>query len=180
MRSRYLYSYLPPALIPRFIVEAPRNLTPEKSRWRTGVVLGVRDCEVLVLADLDRRRIDLQVTGSPALRRAALNIALNHLKTVHELNPEAKPVAVVPLPDLGEVHVRYEHLLKLEREIGPGYSFFPAGGEYVYSVRKLLDGVRRDEAKQPTDIENWELGASHETACRRFSSRNSNRSTLAK
>jgi internalin A len=74
LRFRYVYDYLPPSLIPRFIVESYRNLTPEKSRWRTGVVLRVRDCDVLVLADLDQRRVDVQVAGPHALRRAALNV----------------------------------------------------------------------------------------------------------
>ena len=42
LRFRYAYKYLPPSLIPRFIVESLQNLTPEKARWRTGVVLNVR------------------------------------------------------------------------------------------------------------------------------------------
>ncbi len=160
LRFRYVYSYLPPGLIPRFIVESHRNLTPEKSRWRTGVVLRVRDCQVLVLADLDKTppRIDLQVDGPLALRRAALNVVLDHLEAVHALNPEAEPVAVVPLPDRPEVHVRYEHLLMLERlilqkRLEPRHSFIPDGADRPYGVGELLDGVRRDEAKQPRNID---------------------------
>jgi hypothetical protein len=153
LRFRYVYNYLPPGLIPRFIVQSRQNLTPEKSRWRTGVVLGVRDCEALVLADLDQRRVDIQVTGPPALRRAALNVVLNNLETVHALNPEAEPVAVVPLPDRPEVHVRYEHLLMLEQRMGSDYSFIPDGADRLYTIRELLDGVRRDEAKQPSKVD---------------------------
>jgi hypothetical protein len=148
LRFRYVYNYLPPGLIPRFIVQSHQNLTPDKSRWRTGVVLRVRDCEALVLADLDQRRVDVQVTGSPTLRRAALNVVLNNLEAVHALNPEAEPVAVVPLPDRPEVHVRYEHLLMLEQREGSDHSFIPDGADRLYTIRELLDGVRRDEAKQ--------------------------------
>ncbi len=153
LRFRYVYDYLPPGLMPRFIVESYRNLTPEKSRWRTGVVLRVRDCEVLVLADLDQRRVDVQVAGSLALRRAALNVVLDHLEAVHALNPEAGPVAVVPLPDRPEVHVRYEHLLMLEDRMGPSYLYIPDGTDRAYPVGELLDGVRRDQAKQPSKID---------------------------
>jgi pimeloyl-ACP methyl ester carboxylesterase len=149
LRFRYIYNYLPPGLIPRFIVQSHQNLTAEKSRWRTGVVLLARDCEALILADLDQRRVDIQVTGSPALRRAALNVVLNDLDAVHALNPEAEPVAVVPLPDRPEVHVRYEHLLMLEQRMGSSHSFIPDGGDRSYQVEELLDGVRRDESKQP-------------------------------
>jgi hypothetical protein len=42
----------------------------------------------------------------------------------------------------------------LEREIGPNYPFFPDGGEHAYQVGELLDGVRRDEGKQPSEVEN--------------------------
>jgi len=74
---------------------------------------------------------------------------LNNLEDVHALNPEAEPVAVVPLPDRPEVHVRYEHLLMLEQRMGSDHSFIPDGADRLYTISELLDGVRRDEAKQP-------------------------------
>jgi len=113
LRFRYVYNYLPPGLIPRFIVQSNQNLTPEKARWRTGVVLKASDCPVLVLADLDKKRVDIQVDGPPKLRRAAVNVILNDLEAVHRLNPEAEPEGVVPLPDHPEKHVSYKHLRKL-------------------------------------------------------------------
>ncbi len=143
MLFRYTYKYLPPSLIPRFIVQSHRYLTAEKARWRTGVVLKVRDCEVLILADRDRQRIDIQVAGAPALRRAALNVVLDHLEAVHDLNPEAGPDAVVPLPDKPEVHVSYRHLLNLEEKKVPTH--FPDGADREYLVAELLDGVRREQ-----------------------------------
>jgi internalin A len=45
---RYVYNYLSPGLIPRFIVQSHGNLT-QRSRWRTGAVLEVSGCEVLVV-----------------------------------------------------------------------------------------------------------------------------------
>ncbi len=145
LRFRYRYNYLPPSLIPRLIVESHRNLLPGRPRWRTGVVLVARDCEVLVLADPDQRRIDLQVDGSGALRRAALNIVLNDLEAVHGLNPEAEPVALVPIPDHPDEDVRYDYLLELERRFGASHEFLPQGARRLYQVGELLEGVRRDQ-----------------------------------
>ena len=153
LRFRYRYNYLPPGLIPRFIVQSYQNLTSEKSCWRTGVVLRVRDCRAVVRADVDKKRVDIQVTDAPGLRRAALNVILNDLEAVHALNPEAEPVAVVPLPDKPEVDVSYEHLLMLERRMGANHSFIPDGADHDYQVAELLDGVRRDDSKQPSKDE---------------------------
>ncbi len=147
LRFRYVYDYLPPGLIPRFIVRANRNLTPEKTRWRTGVVLKVRDCPLLVLADTEKKRVDIQVEGPQSLRRSALNIILDDLEFVHKLNLEAGPVARVPLPDYPEIDVSYEHLRKLEDQKIDTY--FPDGADHAYQVSALLEGVRRQELQQP-------------------------------
>ncbi len=104
---------------------------------------------MLVLADVDQRRVDIQVTGPLGQRRGALDVILSDLEVVHTLNPEAEPVAVVPLPDCPDVHVRYEHLLMLEQRMGGHYSFFPEGVERPYNVGELLEGVRRDVSKLP-------------------------------
>jgi small GTP-binding protein len=160
LRFRYAYRYLPPGLIPRFIVESHKNL--EKSRWRTGVVLNVRDCQVLVLADADQRRVDVQVDGPMPLRRAALNVVLNDLEAVHKLNPEAEPVALVPLPDRPEAHVSYDNLLKNEARFGPDYEFIPDGAERSYQVRELLEGVRLDPATIASSVEPARTGERHE------------------
>lgn len=142
LRFRFAYGFLPPSLIPRFIVHAHQNLAEGRFRWRTGAVMVARDCDVLVTADLDQRRVDIQVKGPAALRRSALNVMLDHLEAVHRLNPESNPIAVVPLPDQPELHVRYDHLLRLEERRGAGYEFIPEGTDREYKVSELLDGVR--------------------------------------
>jgi len=147
LRFRFQYKFLPPGLIPRFIVQANRHLTPEKARWRTGVVLKLRDCPALVKSDTDQRRIDIEAAGPSAMRRAALNVVLDDLEFVHGLNPEAEPMAYVPLPDDPKLQARYDHLLTLESKKGPDYEFFPEGAEREYKVCELLDGVRRDETR---------------------------------
>ena len=61
LRFRYRYSYLPPGLIPRLIVQSHRNVSSRMPRWRTGVVLVASGCNVLVEADPGKQRIDLLV-----------------------------------------------------------------------------------------------------------------------
>ena len=144
LRFRYRYGFLPPGLIPRFIVQSHRNLTGKRSRFKQGVELAAAGCDMLIVADLEDRRVDIEVAGPEARRRSALEIVLNDLDAVHRFNPEAEPVALVPLPDNPKAQVGYEHLLMLEREKGPDYAFFPEGATREYKVSELLDGVRRD------------------------------------
>ena len=144
LRFLYKYDFLPPGLIPRFIVQAHRNLTKKRTRWRTGVLLGAAGCKVLVRGDRDQRRIDIQVAGPAERQRAALNVVLNDLEYVHGLNPEIGAKARVPLPDQPEVSVSYQHLLNFEERNGLDYEYYPEEAERSYTVRELLQGVRRD------------------------------------
>ena len=144
LRFLYQYSFLPPGLIPRFIVQAHQNLTDTPTRWRTGVLLGAAGCKVLVRGDRDRRRIDIHVAGPAELQRAALNVVLNDLEHVHGLNPEIGAKARVPLPDQPKVSVSYGHLLDMEEKYGPEYELHPEEADRAYTVRELLEGVRRD------------------------------------
>ena len=144
LRFLYQYDFLPPGLIPRFIVQTNRNLTEKPTRWRTGVLLGAAGCKVLVRGNRDGRRIDIQVAGPAERQRAALNVVLNDLEHVHELNPEIGAKARVPLPDHPEVSVSYQHLLNLEERHGLDHEFDPEEAGRSYTVRELLEGVRRD------------------------------------
>lgn len=140
---RFRYERLPSGLIPRFIVQAHRNLTDPPTRWRTGAVLEVRGCPVLVRGSLEKSLIDVRVDGPGGLKRAALNVVLDDLESVHARNPEIGAEARVPLPDQPERDVSYQHLLRLERERGPNYSYWPDNAKRPYPVQELLQGVRR-------------------------------------
>ncbi len=144
LRFRYRYDFLPGGLIPQFIVQAHRDLTEHPTRWRTGVVLRVTDCPVLVRANVDPREIDIKVAGPANRRRDALNVVIHHLQAVHAENPGLGEDARVPLPDQPDVDVSYQHLLRLEARYGPDHEFLPerARREEPYRVRELLEGVR--------------------------------------
>lgn len=142
LRFRFTYDFLPAGLVPRFIVEAYNKFTDQPTRWRTGALLEVGGCPVLVRGDLERHRIDLVVTGPEARRRSALAAVLHDLEAVHKLNPEIGTEARVPLPDEPEVDVGYDHLLALEKEEGRNYSYLPEKAKRKHAVWELLDRVR--------------------------------------
>lgn len=51
------------------------------------------------------------------------------------------------MPDRPELDVSYVHLLTLEERYGPDHTFDPEGADRAYTVRELLDGVRRDRIR---------------------------------
>ena len=157
---RFSYDFLPPGLIPEFIVQANRNLTATRTRWRTGVVLGVADCRILVRGDRDRRRIDIAVDGPATRQRSALNVVVNDLEAVHARNPESGAKPLVPLIDWPELHVSYGHLLKLEERYGLDYKFVPEDADRSYTVGELLEGVRRDETWSREE-DGWQIREQH-------------------
>ncbi|MDX1965745.1 MAG: COR domain-containing protein, partial [Planctomycetaceae bacterium] len=147
LRFRFEYDFLPPGLIPRFIVQAHEHLSDQPTRWYTGVVLKAEGCWILVSGDRDKDRIDFSVKGPFGRRRSALSVVLSRLLQVHRLNPEIGPDARVPLPDQWEESVAYEYLLTLEQEEGLDFSFRPEKGRRKYTVRELLEGVRYEFGK---------------------------------
>jgi GTPase SAR1 family protein len=141
LRFRYQYTLLPTGFLPRFIVEAHRNLTANPTWWRTGVVLGAEGCRVLVRGDIARNTVEILVAGTTG-QRAALSIVRNHFAAVHGHYAGLTVKERVPLPEQPEVDVGYQHLLTLEGEEGIEHAFRPDGADRKYSVRELLEGVR--------------------------------------
>ena len=150
LRFRYKYNTFPPGLIPRFIVEAHRNLTAKKTLWRKGAVFAAESCKILVEVDDMKSSplVDIKVTGPQQRRRSALAVISNYLIQVHKLNPKCDAAARVPLPDMPEVDVSYAHLVKLEDKYSSSYRLEPEGANRDYSVAELLDGVRILESQK--------------------------------
>ncbi len=151
LKFRVQYRFLPPGLLPRFIVQAHRNLTDKPTRWRTGVVLGAEGCHILVRADRDNHRIEITVAGPRSRQRAALGVVLNDLDDVNARNPGTEPKLQVLLREQPDVAVEYDHLLKLEARRGLDHEFDPVGADRPYTVRELLEGVRREAGSFRSD-----------------------------
>ena len=132
-------------MIPRFIVQAHRNLTDKPTRWRTGVVLGAaRLPGPRARRPATASRIDISVAGPQGLRRSALNIVLDDLDEVHARYAELGAKPLVPLADQPELDVSYQHLLRLGGALRPGPRIRSEDADRPYTVRELLEGVRRD------------------------------------
>jgi hypothetical protein len=117
LRFRYQYALLPTGFLPRFIVEAHRNLTTRPTWWRSGVVLGAEGCRILVRGDTARNCVEILVAGETG-QRAALSVVRNHFDAVHHYYVRLSVEERVPLPDQPDVDVGYQHLRRLEREEG--------------------------------------------------------------
>ncbi|MGF1457142.1 MAG: hypothetical protein ACFB6R_17420, partial [Alphaproteobacteria bacterium] len=120
------------------------DMVADDTRWRTGCVLTVEGCTVLVRGAMDKREIDILVDGPGRRRQAALAAINVHLNRVHGLNPECEPQARVPFPHRPDRDVGYDYLLRLEDQdrYGPDYRWEPEGAEQEYTVSELLDGVK--------------------------------------
>jgi hypothetical protein len=150
LRFRFRYDFLPSGLLPRFIVQAHRNLAEAPNCWHAGVVLRAVGCQIHVRGDVDGRCVDIQVDGPAARRRSALNVVINDLEFVHDRHGESNPAARVPLPDHPELDVLYSHLIELEEEEGSDFAYRPEGATRKYQVSELLDGVRLENVAQGT------------------------------
>ncbi|QDT95532.1 Miro-like protein [Gimesia aquarii] len=139
---RYRYEFLPPGLLSQFIVQAHEHVTA--TRWRTGVVLEVRECRVLVEAKIDDDIVDIQVQGRANRRRDALNVTAEYLEIVHRRFGELGAEACVPLPEQPQLDESYDHLLILEgdEQDGPNHEYRPRGAKRKFTVSELLNGVR--------------------------------------
>jgi len=147
LRFRYDYDNLPQGLIPRFIVEMHRHLTPKRTAWVSGVVLAVDECRVLVRADRKDRRVHIFVSGSPGQRRGALTVVRTAFNVVHELHPDLTITAMVPVDVPGKPDAAVEYTQLIDSEVH-GIEWITVGGS-KFRVSDLLEGVGRENTKRP-------------------------------
>jgi hypothetical protein len=95
-RLRYRYRALPVSLVPRFIVRT-HPLIKKNLRWASGVVLVLRDAEVLVRADSVEKEIEITVTGGTETRQELAGLALQEFRLINgqikDLNPQEEMMA---------------------------------------------------------------------------------------
>nr|WP_255679148.1 COR domain-containing protein [Methanosarcina sp. DH1] len=132
------YDFLPPSVMPRFIVKMSRDIKDDL-RWRTGVVLedkGFKSTAV-IKADNEAKRISIYVNGKQ--KRDYFAVILQKFREINNSFEKLKATEKIPLPDEPEVTVGYEHLIKLElRGIE---TYIPDGSDNEYYVSELLGTV---------------------------------------
>jgi hypothetical protein len=132
------YDFLPPSVMPRFIVKMHRDIKDDL-RWRTGVVLEDENfnSSAVVRADNEAKRISISVKGEQ--RRDYFAVILQKFREINNSFEKLKATEKIPLPDKPEVTVSYKHLIKLElRGIE---EYMPEGSDKDYVVSDLLGTV---------------------------------------
>jgi len=132
------YDFLPPSVMPRFIVKMHRDIKDDL-RWRTGVVLEDENfnSSAVVRADNEAKRISISVKGEQ--RRDYFAVILQKFRKINNSFEKLKATEKIPLPDKPEVTVSYKHLIKLElRGIE---EYMPEGSDKDYVVSDLLGTV---------------------------------------
>ncbi|MCP4213587.1 MAG: GTP-binding protein [bacterium] len=148
LRFRFQYEFLPPSVLPRFMVRMHKDIY-NNLRWRTGVVL--RDeafgCTAFVKADMDDKRIVVRVQGRH--KRDYFSALLFELRRINGSFEKLDVQELVSMPDTPGITVPYDHLLFLESQRVAEY--IPHGARKAYNVKELLGSV-----KVPVEKENLE------------------------
>ncbi len=140
LNFQYHYPVLTEGLLPRFIVRT-HTLSEGLSRWRTGVILRVEGNLALVKADVQDKRVFINVSGPVAGRRRLLAVIRSDFERIHHDIRNLQPLEMIPLPDYPEVVTPYQELLVMEQN---GMNKFPkvVGNQVIeLDVQGLLNGV---------------------------------------
>ena len=132
------YDFIPPSIMPRFIVKMNRDIKDDL-RWRTGVVLENKGYHstAVIRADIEAKRISIYVNGNQ--RRDYFSVILQMFREINNSFEKLKAIEKIPLPDNPEVTVSYDHLIKLE--LKGRETYMPDGSDDEYNVSDLLGTV---------------------------------------
>ena len=143
------YDFLPKSVMSRFIVRKHADIKDDL-RWRTGVVLHRPefDATAVVRADPAAKIISIYVLGSQP--RDYLTVLRSAFLEINGSYKKLKCEERIPLPDLPETTVSYEHLLRLERE---GITeLYPEGSRHTYNIQSLLGTVWVEPKRSPGEF----------------------------
>jgi len=132
------YDFLPPSVMPRFIVKMHRNIKDDL-RWRTGAVLEERgfNSTAVIREDDEAKRISIYVNGNQ--KRDYFAVILRTFREINSSFEKLKVTEKIPLPDNPEVTMSYDHLIKLE--LKGIETYMPDGSDNEYNVSDLLGTV---------------------------------------
>lgn len=139
-----LYDFLPKSIMARFIVKRHKDIK-ESLQWRTGVVIEDREFRsiAVVKSDEAEKKIYIYVNGQQ--KRDYFSIIRKSFKEINVSFEKLKPIELVPLPGNNEITIPYDDLIGYE--LKRKRTYFVAGLQKSYSVRQLLNGVEKREAK---------------------------------
>jgi internalin A len=151
----YEYPMLPYGVLPRFITRT-HSKSQARDRWRSGVVLAREEAEAVVRADYDKNQVIVWVRGRYAdARRGLLTVVRDDFAAIHGRIKGLNPKELVAVKGHPEVAVRYDDLLKDERE-GLRTTRVTVGEKRIdVDIAELLNGVEspEDRAKRAKEEE---------------------------
>jgi internalin A len=150
LNFQYHYPVLPEGLLPRFIVRT-HVLSDETPRWRTGVVLKVENNFALVKADVQDKRVFINIKGPVAGRRRLLTIIRANFDRIHGDIRRLQPDEIVPLPGKPGATVRYKDLLVWEQKRQKKFQMVVGEDVVEIDVNKLLNGVELKGEREKVD-----------------------------
>jgi GTPase SAR1 family protein len=141
LKFLYQFDFLPPSIIPRFIVKMNTDIKDQDLQWRTGVVLQDKDtgATAVVKADKEAKKIYVYVIGEYKQKREYLSVLRHALRDLIESFEKLQVTEGVPLPDYEDIVIEYDELKGYE-EAGKD-EYFIGKLKRTYSVGKLLDGI---------------------------------------
>ncbi|MDQ1352253.1 MAG: internalin, partial [Acidobacteriota bacterium] len=139
------YDFLPPSVMPRFIVRRHRDIK-NRLQWRTGVVLEDQayHAEAVIKCDERERRIFIYVNGEQ--KRDYFSAIRKTLRDINHSFEKLKTTELVPLPDNPEITVKYDDLIG--HELGGLTEKYIGELRKGYSVAALLDGIAGPEDRK--------------------------------
>lgn len=132
------YDFLPPSVMPRFIVKMHKDIH-NRLQWRTGVVLYDPDYRstAVVKADIESKRIYFFVNGPQ--KRDYFAVLLTVLRRINHDFQKLKTTELVPMPDAPEITADYKQLIRQE-ERGIAV-YLPGDSDREYNVKDLLGAI---------------------------------------
>ena len=109
------YNYpvmMPEGLLPRFIVRT-HSLSTGQPRWRSGVILRMRDNQALVYGHLSERRVRISVSGPEAGCERLLSLIRFDFEHVHK-EIQGLQVTEQLVPQVANIAIAHDELLALE------------------------------------------------------------------
>ncbi|MDQ1354183.1 MAG: internalin, partial [Acidobacteriota bacterium] len=139
------YDFLPPSVMPRFIVRMHRDIK-DGMQWRTGVVLADKafHATAVVKCDERERRIFIYVNGEQ--KRDYFSIIRKTIRDINGSFEKLETKELVPLPDNDKITVEYEELTGHELMRIPEITI--AKIRKRYPVAALLDGIAGAEDRK--------------------------------
>ncbi len=140
LNFQYHYPVLTEGLLPRFIVRT-QSLSEGLARWRTGVILKFEGNRALVKADVQDKKVFINVSGPIAGRRRLLAVIRSDFERIHHDIRNLQPQEMVPVPGFANLIVPYKKLQVMEQRGVANFTEVTDDDVVELDVRELLNGV---------------------------------------